>query len=125
MTFQVTVTASNALHPSQSKTSTVKVVAPADLTISSSAPSAVIAGDMLITTITLRNDGPGDDTFPPGGSMTQKIATASWNDPHYLNNVVYATTAHRRQPAGALASLKGGADVSSAQTARQRGFRRA
>jgi hypothetical protein len=60
LTFQVTMTASNALQPSQSATAPVTVVTPADLAVTATAPAAVSAGGTIVTNITLTNNGPGD-----------------------------------------------------------------
>jgi hypothetical protein len=62
--FQVTISSSNALQPSQSVTLSVTVVPPADLSVSANAPSELTAGDLLVTNVTLTNNGPGDAIEP-------------------------------------------------------------
>lgn len=85
LTFQVTLTSSNAQQPSQSATATVTVAAPANLAISANAPAEVTAGDALVSTVTVTNRGPGDgigvNVYLASSAATpqQMTAPAGWD----------------------------------------------
>lgn len=79
LSFPVTMSSSNALQASQSGTALVKVATPAHLSLSVNAPSVVTAGNLLVSTVTLTNHGPGD-----GMSVQVYLPTPPANQQHAI-----------------------------------------
>ncbi|GAB3935076.1 hypothetical protein GCM10029976_044920 [Kribbella albertanoniae] len=91
-------------------TSTTTVQAQADLSITKSAPSTVVAGNELIYTLTVRNAGPSDavgavvtDTLPAGTTYVRGTSSAGdcLQDPSVSEPVVICP-AGRLKPGGEL-----------------------
>jgi uncharacterized repeat protein (TIGR01451 family) len=60
--FPVTLTSTDAIHPSQTQSPTLTVVAPANLHAEISAPASAPSGSTFQTTITFTNQGPANAT---------------------------------------------------------------
>jgi len=85
LTFNGTITSSDALKSPQSASGTIQVVAPADLSVAMTSPSTVNQGDSYDNVVVVTNNGPGTALNAAAGvsfstAVTAKtpIAPAGW-----------------------------------------------
>lgn len=84
ITFPITLTSTTATKPTQTTSTSVSIVEPADLHVEMSAPASVNAGDTFLSTITVTNRGPGVAIGPrvtysnPGFSQGRMTGPADW-----------------------------------------------